>query len=743
VAIRTCPLCEATCGLSIRMGPDGEVLEVRGDSEDVFSRGYLCPKGASLGQVEDDPDRLVAPLVREDGELVPTDWDTAFARVAELVAPIVAADGPDAIAAYIGNPTGHNVAYPLYQGELLKALGSKQIYAASTMDQMPQQVVARLLFGATGSIGVPDLDRTDLLLVVGGNPLVSNGSLTTAPDWRRRLRSLRERGGTLVVIDPATTLTARAADLHVAPRPGTDALLLTAVVHVLFRDGLADPGAVADQLSGVAEVAAAVRPFTPERVAPRCGVDEAAIAEIAHRVAAARSAAVYGRLGTTLNAFGTLTTWALQLIGILTGNLDRPGGTMFATPAAGSPTTRPPSRGKPAAFGAWRTRVRGFPEILGELPVACFAEEVLTPGEGRLRGLIALAGNPARSFPRSAEVERALDALDVLICVDPYLNETTSRADIVLPPPGALTREHFDLVLYQYAVRNVANYSPPVRPVPGGMIEEWRLLLRLAEAVGGTVTDVDTDALDDRLAERVARRAARAQDLPEDDVVAALRGRGPSRLVDLRLRTGPYGDGFGRRPGGLTLQSLLDAPHGIDLGPLTSRLEHAVRTPSGTVELAHPVLVADLDRLRDELDREPAADLLLIGRRDLRSKNSWLHNVPALAKGAPRSALHLNPKDAAERGIDDGDRVQVSSASGSVTAPVAVTDAVTQGVCSLPHGWGHDEPGSRLRVASRAPGTNANVLTGDEVLDPLSGTVALNAVEVEVELLAEAPSAGR
>lgn len=748
-AFRTCPICEATCGLEVTV-EDDRVTKIRGDRRDVLSHGFLCPKGVALGELHDDPDRLRAPLVRRGGELVPCTWDEAFAEVDRLLAPLLREHGRDACGLYLGNPVAHSPAPSLYAPVLARALRSRNVFSASTLDQMPKHVAAGAMYGAAGSIPVPDLDRTDHLLVLGANPLASNGSLMTAPNVRGRLRAIRARGGRVVVVDPRRTRTADEADEHVRVRPGGDALLLAAMVHVLFAEDLVAPDRLAPFVAGTDVVREAVAAFAPEDVAGRCGVDADDVRRLARELAAAPSAAVYGRIGTCTVPFGTVTSWLVEVLNVLTGNLDRPGGVLLTTPAVGAPHTRGDAgRGSGMRTGRWRSRVRGLPEAMGELPTATLADEIETPGEGRIRAMITVAGNPARSAPGSARLEAALASLEALICVDIYRNETTRHAHVVLPPPSALEREHYDVFLTRFAVRNVANWSPAVLPADPGGLDEWEILLRLVGIVSGLGPDADVAAMDDGIALLAARRETGTETSPvagEDPaaVVAALADaagaprRGPARLLDLMLRCGPYGRGTADGGAddadpGLTLATLEGAPHGVDLGPLRPSLPGALRTPSGRIELAPEAIVGDLERLAATLaDPVDPDELLLIGRRHLRSNNSWMHNLPLLAGGPERCTLQLHPDDAGRLGIDDGATVVVASRAGAVEAPAEVTDTIRPGVVSLPHGWGHDAPGTRMTVAARRPGANANAVTDDRQLDPLSGTAVLSGVPVTV-----------
>jgi anaerobic selenocysteine-containing dehydrogenase len=726
---RTCPLCEATCGLELTIG-HGAVTGIRGDRDDVFSRGFICPKGTTLGHLHDDPDRLRGPLVRRDGELRAATWEEAFAEVARRLPPIVQAHGRDAVAVYLGNPTVHNLSGILYSRVLLRALGTRNLYTASTVDQRPKEISSALLFGTMLSHPVPDLDRTSYLLLLGANPLASNGSLATAPDWPGRLRRIRERGGAVVVVDPKRTRTAERASEHLPIRPGTDALLLMAMVHTLFAEGLVDLGGAAELVAGVDVVEELARDFPPEAVAAACGIDAATIRRLARELAAAPSAAVYGRTGTCTQEFGTVTSWLVDVLNVLTGNLDRPGGAMFPKPAAGAANTLGrPRYGRETRIGRWRSRVRGLPESFGELPVACLAEEIETPGEGQVRALVTVAGNPALSAPNSGRLQQALDSLELLVAVDFYVNETTRHADVILPPPSPLARGHYDLAFYLFALRNVANYSPPVFPLEPGQLDEWQILAKLALVAQGLGADADPALADEAAIRVLVERAVADQHGPlhgrdAGEVLDELAPRtGPERMLDLMLRVGPYQ---------LTLDTLLEHPHGVDLGPLRPRLPEVLRTPSGMVELAPEPLAADVARLRASLQRAADGGLVLIGRRHLRSNNSWMHNIGTLVKGKARCTLQVNPADAARIGLEDGDAARVSSRTGALVAPVELTDAVAPGVVSLPHGWGHDLPGVAMAVAQAHAGVNSNLLADDGRYDELSGNAVLNGIPVQV-----------
>ncbi|MFE0865133.1 molybdopterin oxidoreductase family protein [Streptomyces rochei] len=735
-ALRICPLCEATCGLVLTV--DGTtVTAARGDRDDVFSRGFVCPKGASFGAADADPDRLRSPLVRTGGELREAGWEEAFDAVAAGVRPVVERYGPHAVGVVLGNPNVHTMAGALYPPVLLGALGTRSLFTASTVDQMPKHVSSGLLFGDANAIPVPDLDRTDHLLLIGANPLESNGSLCTAPDFPGRLKALRARGGTLTVIDPRRTRTAKLADRHVAIRPGTDALLLAATAQVLFEEGLVDLGALAPHVEGVTELGRALRDFTPESVAAACEVDAEVTRALARGLAAAPTAAVYGRIGSCTVPHGTLASWLVDVLNVLTGNLDRPGGALFPQ-AATDRTPRPAGPGRGFALGRWRSRVSGHPEAKGELPLSALAEEIDTvTDEGEpVRALLTVAANPVLSAPDGDRLDKALASLDFMVSVDPYLNETSRHAHVVLPPPPPSQSPHHDFAFNTLAVRNQVRYTRPAVPLEPGRMAETEILARLTLAVtGGHGTD--PAAVDAAVVERTLGAAVRDPHSPvhgrdPGELAARLTGEnGPERRLDLMLRLGPYGDGFGARPDGLTLQRLLAHPHGIDLGPLRPRLPQPLKTRSGKVELLPGPIAADLPRLRRAMAERPAGPVL-VGRRHLRSNNSWMHNVPALTGGSNRCTLQLHPDDADRLGLRDGQPVRVEGAGGAVTAPAEVTDTVRPGVVSLPHGWGHDRPGTRLTHAATDPGVNVNQLLDGSLLDPLSGNAVLNGVPVKL-----------
>jgi anaerobic selenocysteine-containing dehydrogenase len=744
VVQRICPLCEACCGLSLTLsgtGPRARVVAIRGDEHDVFSRGYVCPKAVALKDLEDDPDRLRQPLVKRDGRFVEASWDEAYAEIARRLSPLVAAHGRDALAFTLGNPNVHRLGLGLYVQRLLRAAGSRNVFSASTLDQMPRQLASGWMYGHALTVPVPDIDRCDFLLILGANPMASNGSMWTVPDFRGRAKALRARGGRLVVVDPRRTETAEIADAHHFIRPGTDVFLLLGLLNALFEAGLVRPGRLqaflADGATGIEALQAAVAPYTPERMAARCGVAAATQRDLVHALATAPRAAVYSRVGSSTQRFGTLNSVLVDALNILTGHLDSEGGLMFPQAAAFAANTQgKPGSGRGMVTGRTRSRVSGAPEVLGEYPTSCLAEEIETDGPGRVRALVSVASNPVLSAPNGARIGAALRRLDFMLSVDIYLNETTQHADVILPGLSAFEEAHYDVSFPQLSCRNHARYSPPVFAPRAGAQAEWQALLRIAamlrEEPGADAPGFDLAAFDARwLADDLRRPGAGVPGPMQAAMLEALGPMpGPERLLDLALRTGPHGDQFGRQAGGLSLAALKAAPHGVDLGALQPRLPAILRTPSGKIELWPAPVAAELAAV-DAALADAAPDLVVVGRRDMRSNNSWMHNLPTLAKGPERCTALLHPVDAERHGVRAGDRVRLEGTAGrAIELAATLSDEMMPGVVSVPHGWGHDQPGTRLGVAAQRPGVNLNDLLDDRLRDPLSGTSVLNGVPV-------------
>jgi anaerobic selenocysteine-containing dehydrogenase len=715
---RTCNLCEAMCGVAIDYEGD-TILAVRGDRDDPFSRGHICPKALGLKDVHEDPDRLREPMRRTAGGWKTIPWDEALDEVAERLTEVQRAHGDNAVAIYQGNPTVHNYGSMLYGQLLVRTLRTKSRFSATSVDQLPHMLAALLMFGHQLLLPIPDIDRTDFMLILGGNPVASNGSLMTAPDVAKRLAAITARGGALVVIDPRRTETAALATQHHFIRPGTDALLLLAMIHTLFEENLTAVGRLAPFTSGIPAIARIAAPFSPEAVEGPVGIAAAVIRELTRGFARAPSAACYGRVGVSTQEFGGLACWLINVLNVLTGNLDRPGGVMFTRPAVDivGLTAR---IGQSGSFDKRRSRVRNLPTFGGELPVAVLSEEIETPGPGAIRALLTSAGNPVLSTPNGGRLDRALATLDFMVSIDIYLNETTRHAHVILPPTFALEHDHYDLAFHVLAIRDTAKYSPALFEPPPSARHDWQIFLELETRLK-------------------ARRGGAARAMAEARGWAL--GRlGPARLLDVMLRTGPHGDRFrGLLPGssGLSLKRLRDAPHGIDLGPLEPCLPDRLFTRDRRIALAPDPLVADVERLEARWLRaspSPTADELhLIGRRDLRSNNSWMHNCHRLVKGPARCTLQMHPDDAERRGLAGGQAVVVRSRAGKVEVPLEVSDEVMPGVVSLPHGWGHARPGIAMRVAEAHPGASVNDLTDELLVDTLSGNASLTGVPVTVE----------
>lgn len=713
---RTCHLCEAMCGVALQVD-GGRVVSVRGDKDDPFSRGYICPKATALADVQDDPDRLRYPLRRTAAGkglagYTRISWDDALAEVAERLIRIQAQHGNNAVALYAGNPTVHNYGALLSWLSFTKALKTRSRFSATSVDQLPHHLTAFLMFGHQLLLPIPDVDRTDFMLILGANPAASNGSLMTAPGIGKRLTAIRERGGQVVLIDPRRSETAALVSRHHFIRPGTDVMLMLALVHTVLTERLARPGRLAALTTGLPDLEPLVAEFTPERAAAATGIAAADIRGLAREFAAARSAVCYGRMGVSTQEFGAVTQWLISVLNIVTGNLDRPGGAMFTRPAFDL-VALSARLGESGHFDKGRSRVRKLPEYGGEYPVATLAEEILTPGPGQIRALVTHAGNPVLSTPNGAMLDQALASLEFMVSVDFYLNETTRHAHLILPPTFALEHDHYDAAFHVLAVRNTAKYSLPLFAPAADARHEWEILGELAARIG-------------------ARGSALQLPLRRK-LLAAL---SPQRVLAAGLRLGPYG--FGAT--GLSLGKLKESVHGIDLGPLTSCLPERLFTPDKKIRLIPEVLGRDLDRVRRKFPRDSAAapatdgfDLQLIGRRHLRSNNSWLHNSQRLVKGPPRCTLLIHPQDAARRGITAEQTVNVRSRVGSVALPAELTDEVMPGVVSIPHGWGHGRPGIALSTAQQHPGVSVNDLTDERLLDELCGNAALNGVPVRVE----------
>ncbi|MFE3444675.1 molybdopterin oxidoreductase family protein [Nocardia sp. NPDC059180] len=708
---RQCTLCEAHCGILVTV-EDERVTRIEGNRDDVLSKGYICPKATAMGGLHHDPDRLRTPVRRVGDRFEPIGWEEAFREIGQRLRAIRTAHGPSAIGMYMGNPAAHSSSV-LYGALLRAALLTRNFFTASSIDQFPQEFAAWRMFGSNALMPVTDIDRTDRLVILGANPAVSNGSITTMPGAKQRIRDVRGRGGTVVVIDPRRTETARLADEHVAVAPGGDVYLLLGMLHVLVTEGLYDERAVREQCADWEPLRRLVADLTPERMAPHAGVDSDTIRRLAREHAAAPSAVLYARIGVCQQVTGTLTHWLVNTINAVTGNLDRAGGQMFATPPVDAARY---VKHLPMGHGAWTDRSGAHKSFRSELPVGVLAEDILTEGPGQIKAMITYAGNPVLSTPQSGRLDAALSSLDFYVAVDMYITETTRHADIILPPVSPLEREELNILFPVFSVRNNARYDAKVFEPSAGALEDWQILARL-------VTEVVPLP-----ARRITGRAV-------DGVLARI---SPLRLTAAAVATGPYGMlRKGRK--GLTIKRIREAPGGIDLGPLRPRLHELIGTPDRKVQVAPPDFLAEVRQILEDADAGRALtapgegfDLKLIGRRHLRSNNSWLHNIPSMMKGRDRCTVLIHPDDATERGLADGDSATVASPVGAITLPVEISDDIRPGVVAIPHGWGHGEPGVGWSVAAAQPGVNVNLLHDPALTDPLSGAAAVNNTWVRV-----------
>lgn len=707
---RSCNLCEAICGIEITVEAE-QRLDIRGDKDDPFSRGYICPKAAALGDLHYDKDRLKYPVRRTPHGWQRLEWDEAFDEVTQNLKRIHATYGRNSIATYLGNPTVHNYGAMLFAPGFIRSLQTRNRFSATSVDQLAHHLAAYLMFGHQLLLPVPDIDRTNFFLILGANPSVSNGSMMTAPGVGRRLQEIRRRGGKVILVDPRFTETARLADRHLFIRPGTDVLLLLALLHVVFDEGLTAVGPLAAFTKGVETIGNLVAEFPPEKVASITGIDSSQIRLLGREFASAESAVCYGRIGVSTQEFGGVCQWLINVLNIVTGNLDRPGGAMFTRPAF-DPLSAPESLSPRGSFARWHSRVRKLPEFAGELPVVTLAEEILTEGPGQIKALVTYAGNPVLSTPNGRELDRALAGLEFMVAIDFYVNESTRHAHIILPPSSSLEREHYDLAFHLLAVRNTSKFSPALFHPGAETRHDWEIFVELQ-------TRMEHEGLFGRVKRKFVKRLF-----------------GPERILDLGLRFGPYGAKLNPFSKGLTLRKLKEAVHGIDLGPLSSCLPSRLRTADKRIELAPEVLVKDVERVKAKFDSASLSsngNLLLIGRRQLRSNNSWMHNSQRLVRGKPQCTILMHPTDAAQRHLGPGQKVLVQSRVGSVVVPIEISEEMMPGVVSIPHGWGHDRLGIQLEVAQQHAGESINDVTDNLTIDALCGTAAFNGTWVAVD----------
>ncbi|MDO6578761.1 molybdopterin oxidoreductase family protein [Alteromonas stellipolaris] len=705
----TCTLCEAMCGIEV-VTQGNRILSIKGDKDNPFSEGHICPKASALKDLYDDPDRLKRPIKKVGDEWQEIPWSEAFDYVAEKLSHIQSQHGKDAVGVYLGNPNAHNMGAILFGPYFYRALESHNRYSATSVDQLPHHIVSRRLFGHMSQIPIPDIDRTQHFVIIGGNPLASNGSIMTVPNVKKRLKGVQKRGGKVVVIDPKRTDTADLSCEHHFIRPGSDVLLLLAMLHVVFEKQLHSAEALLPYAEDLLDVEGYVKDFSPETVSELTGIKASQITKLVTDFCEAESAVCYGRMGASVQAFGTLTQYLIMLFNMLTGNLDRQGGMMFTQPAADILPVS--SRG---SIGGYSSRVRGLPAFAGEYPVACLAEEILTPGEGQIKAMVIGAGNPVVTTPNTEQLERAFSQLDFVVSVDFYISETSRHADIILPPVTPLERDHYDVVFHNFAVRNYATYSEAVVNIDDNQLTDWQIYLSLAE----------------RLDKLNGKSTAHYQ---------ALWQKQPKGVIDDLLKSGQYGahasaNGSGKEGHNLSLDKLKAHPHGIDLGPLQSALPNAIFHENKKIDLDFDYFMPDIARVKthffDRMRNEN--QMVLIGRRHIKTNNSWLHNSPRMVKGNNRCTLQLHPADAAKYQVQEGDRVKVTSRVGELFVEAEITDSIMPGVVSIPHGWGHNKKGIKLGVASQYPGVNTNILTDEMQVDTLSGNGVLNGVPVSLE----------
>lgn len=693
---RACHLCEAICGLTIETttqeGAGGRITSIKGDALDSFSRGHICPKAVALQDIQNDPDRLRQPMLRVGSEWQPIEWQAAFDLVADRLFALQQRHGQNSVAVYQGNPSVHNYGLMTHSNYFLGLLKTRNRFSATSVDQLPHHLSSHLMYGHGLLLPIPDIDHTDFMLILGGNPLASNGSIMTVPDVEKRLKAIQARGGKVVVVDPRRSETAAIADQHIFVRPGGDAALLFGMLNTLFEECLTRDSHL--PVDGLDEVRQAIAQLNAETMSPRCGVQAEQIRQLARDFAGADKAVCYGRMGISTQSFGTLCHWLVQLINLVTGNLDRVGGALCTEPAVDLVSST--SGGH---FNRWQSRVSGLPEYAGELPVSALAEEILSEGEGQVRALITVAGNPVLSTPNGRKLEQALNGLEFMLSIDLYINETTRYADLILPSTSALENDHYDTTFNMFAVRNVTRFNRAILEKPEGALHDWEIFVGLAQAF--------------------AAKAGRElkPTIP------------PARMIDLGLRAGLYGDATEHK---LSLETLRDHPHGLDLGALKPNLQPRLKTANQRIQAAPAVILADLARFSAMQAPQQAGELLLIGRRHVRSNNSWMHNYHRLVKGKPRHQLLMHPDDLSSRGLTDGQWVRVSSRVGVVEVQVLGSVEMMPGVVSLPHGWGHARPGVQMSIASEQPGVSANDLTDEHQLDALSGNAVLNGVPVHV-----------
>lgn len=702
---RTCNLCEAMCGLEIKHQGQS-ILSIKGDKQDTFSAGHICPKAVALQDLYEDPDRLRQPMERTESGWKAISWKQALDKTAQAISRIQGQSGKNALGVYLGNPNVHNLGGTLNIKHLLGALKTRNRFSATSVDQLPHHIVAHHLFGHQLRIPVPDINRCDYMLVIGANPVASNGSIMSVANAKQKIKDITKRKGKVVVVDPRRSETAELATEHHFIKPGTDVLMLLAMLNEIFHQepkpnmayGLIDRG-------DIALIQSAVEAYDCEFAERHTGIKADAIKSMVNHLMNTPRAVVYGRMGVSVQEFGLLSQYLIMLINILTGHLDTEGGLMFPKPAADII-----SKSGPGYVAKRFSRVRNLPDFNGEFPAATLAEEILEPGDGQIKAMLTVAGNPVLSTPNGKQLDKAFESLDFMVCIDYYLNETTRHANIILPPVSPLERDHYDLSFNGLAVHNTANFSKALFKKPKGEKHDWQIYLQLAKRLNKKAP----------LADKILRKVTHWM--------------GPNFLLNALLKSGPYQ---------LSIKKLLKNPHGLDLGPLSPQLPGALKHKDKKIHLHPEFYLNDLHRLNAVFPRADQSnqstsnqDALLIGRRDVRTNNSWMHNSERLVKGKERCTLLMHPKQADALDIEDGQLIEVSSRVSALQVPVQISDEIMEGVVSIPHGWGHNRKGMGLSTAEKHPGVSVNDLTDHQLLDELSGNAAVNGVPVQLKPVA-------
>ncbi|MBT4521317.1 MAG: molybdopterin-dependent oxidoreductase [Halieaceae bacterium] len=733
---RSCPTCEASCGLTLKIDRQKrQILSVKGDPEDHRSRGYVCAKSQAFRYVYEDCERVTQPLkkvIADNGEpsWQAVDWETALSEVGKRLADIRSRHGKDAIAMYYGNPNGHNFHTMIYTELFISLLDTERFFSAGSVDQQPKNLSSDLLYGNPWLFSVPDLSRSDFFVCMGANPVVSQGSLLGGPDAKGRIEALMQRGGHAVVIDPRKTETADCCSEHIFIRPGTDAFLLFAWINELFASDNIHLGHLAAFTDGIDKLREMSLPYTAEAVASTTGVPATRLRKLIGDFNSASAPVLYGRIGLCTQEFGTLASWLVDVVNILSGRMDVPGGAMFNKAATGQ--NEATGEVGELKHGRWKSRVRGLPEYMSMLAASCMAEELAYDGDDKVRALITVAGNPVLSVPNGKQIGSAAESLEFMVALDIYVNETTVKADYILPSTVHVEHSNYDFLFSSFSQENFARYSPVVFPAAAKSKHQYEIFLELLGRINGmSAEDLNAMMLDGMIAHIKATPGLGHLDA-EDIKRKTANFENGERLLDILLRVGPYGNQFDDDRDGLNLQKVKDAKHGIDLGQLEPRLPGILRTEGQRLRLVHDLLLQDMPRLEAALERPPD-EFLLIGRRNIRDMNSWLHNIKQYARGKNRCTLLIHPKDAQSLGITDGGQALLQSQKGKEQVEVSFDANIMPGVVSLPHGFGHHDPATKLSIASSdCAGVCANDIVDEGPLDVPSGTSVVNGVPVTI-----------